>query len=279
MVDTNEENYEKDSNKNLKDTSGILWTLLWGSTIVHAGSTVWAILSTAKLPPGYELGPNWVTVFGNGPTSQTFWFYVVVLAINVIWESWLRGQKSYVPPTPFPNIKYSHVALISWAILWIAGHVGNGDGVTYPVPDWLNKTFVVCILLWIFQHLMIRFFQKFDEIKKAFMEGSSPAKPNSSQPTAQAAGNGTLNQGQSSALPAQNQAISNNADLTAKVLDYVRQKGQAKTSGLVGILGSSRRSVIRTLNKLLADGKLIREGNGAGAVYRLNENPKDGKWN
>jgi hypothetical protein len=209
-----------------------------------------------------------VNVFGHGPTSQTFWFYIVALSVNVIRESWYLGQKSYVPPTPFPNHKYSHVALILWAILWVAGHVGNGDGVTYPVPDWLNKTFVVCIILWIFQHFMIKALQNSEEIRKAFAADSNPAKADSTQPFVQTAGNGP-----------QNQVASNNADLTTKVLDYVRQNGQAKTSGLMGMLGSSRRTVIRNLNKLLADGKLIREGTGAGAVYRLNENPKDGKLN
>jgi predicted HTH transcriptional regulator len=72
---------------------------------------------------------------------------------------------------------------------------------------------------------------------------------------------------------------SDNNELTQKLLDYVRQKGQAKTGVLMGVLGCPRRTVIRNLNKLLEEGRLVREGSGPGAVYRLNDNPKVEKQN
>jgi len=68
-----------------------------------------------------------------------------------------------------------------------------------------------------------------------------------------------------------NPPLSKNNDLTQKLLDYVRKNGHAKTGALIEVLGSPRRSVIRMLNKLIADGRLVREGNGPGAVYKINE--------
>jgi hypothetical protein len=245
---------------------------LWVATLYHAGLTVWAILSTAKLPPGYEVPPRWVDIFGLGPTSESFWIYTVVLGINVIWESWIKGQKTFVPPTPFPNYKYIQVALALWAVLWVAGHMGDGNvgkGVTFPVPDRLNDTFKACILLWVIQYLMIKAIKNPKEFKEAFKDDPKPAKAEAASPQTKLA----LPQ------PAKNEVVPGKDPMTQKLLDYVRQNGQAKTGGLVGVLGSPRRSVIRTLNKLLAEGRLVREGSGAGAVYRLNENTKDDRFN
>ena len=39
-------------------------------------------------------------------------------------------------------------------------------------------------------------------------------------------------------------------------------------------MGIHRRKVIRTLNKLIAEGKLVREGNGPGAVYKIKDSEK-----
>ncbi len=62
-------------------------------------------------------------------------------------------------------------------------------------------------------------------------------------------------------------------------MDHVQRNGQVKTGAMVDALGSPRRTVVRNLNKLIADGRLVREGNGAGAVYRLNNNLKEDRFN
>jgi DeoR/GlpR family transcriptional regulator of sugar metabolism len=71
-----------------------------------------------------------------------------------------------------------------------------------------------------------------------------------------------------------NPPLSKNNELTQKLLDYVRQNGQAKTGALVEALGIPKRTMVRTLNKLIAEGRLVREGNGQGAVYKINESQK-----
>ena len=53
-------------------------------------------------------------------------------------------------------------------------------------------------------------------------------------------------------------ALTQNNESTQKLLDYIRQNGEAKTGTLVEALGSPQRSVIRTLNKLIAEGQLVR---------------------
>jgi hypothetical protein len=58
-------------------------------------------------------------------------------------------------------------------------------------------------------------------------------------------------------------------------LEHIRRTGQAKTGGLVEVVRSPRRTVIRNLNKLLANWRLVREGNGPGAVYKLNPGAKN----
>jgi hypothetical protein len=67
---------------------------------------------------------------------------------------------------------------------------------------------------------------------------------------------------------------SGNNESTQKLLDYVRQNGQAKTGALVEALGIPKRTMIRTLNKLIVEGRLVREGNGQGAVYKINDSGK-----
>ncbi|HXL73225.1 MAG TPA: hypothetical protein VN963_06320 [bacterium] len=75
-------------------------------------------------------------------------------------------------------------------------------------------------------------------------------------------------------IPQPKPALSKNNQSTQKLLDYVRQNGQAKTGALVQALDSPRRSVIRTLNKLIAEGRLVRQGNGQGAVYKIKDSQK-----
>lgn len=74
--------------------------------------------------------------------------------------------------------------------------------------------------------------------------------------------------------PAPKRVRSGKNESTQKLLDYVRQNGHAKTGALAEALGIPKRTVIRTLDKLIAEGRLVREGNGQGAVYKLNDSQK-----
>ncbi len=263
-----EDTYEKET----RDSSSILWLFLWLATLYHAGVTAWALLSTAQLPPGYQVPPMWVENFRQGPTSDSFWIYIIVLGVNILRESWFKSQKTYVPSLLYPEFKYGNVAVVLWAGLWVFSQYGHDQG-WFPVPDQVNKTFGSCLILWIAQHLMIRLF-KSTTFMEAFKDVPKQTKavvpkPHTPPPSPQAS--------LAVSGPAPKKVVSNNSDLAGKLLDYIRQNGQAKTSGMMSVLGSPRRTVIRNLNKLLKDGRLIREGSGAGAVYRLNENPKGGK--
>ncbi len=270
--ETQDEDHKKLTNSTTEDISMFLWLVIYFSTFFHAGLTAWAMLSTAQLPPGYQTPPRWVDFLGQGPNSNTFWFYILSLSANIIWESWFKGPKTYVPSSfPNPESLYSQSAITLWVALWGLAHFGHYQG-WFPVPNWVNETFVICVCLRFFQHKLMKFLNNSGEFKVPFL-GNSP-RLHTDLPTAQ-----TPNPQLSLTPSTPNQPVSTNSDLTEKMLDYVRQKGQAQTSGLIGVLGSPRRTVIRNLNKLLEEGKLIREGTGRGAVYRLNENPKDGKWN
>lgn len=249
-----------------------LWLFLWVMTLIHAGLMVGSILASAKFPPGYEIPPNWLPLLGPGASPASYWFYIGVLGANILSESSYKGPKTYVRSSfPFPDFLYSHVAVAFWTLFNLFAHIGSANG-WFTYPNQLSHTFWSCLGLWFAQHLYMKYLNDPEAFKKEFEDEPKPAKAETPKPVVQAL-NPTL------PVTASNKSVSNNAELTDKVLDYVRQNGQAKTSGLVGVLGSSKRTVIRNLNKLLADGKLIREGSGQSAVYRLNDNPKDGKWN
>jgi hypothetical protein len=47
-----------------------------------------------------------------------------------------------------------------------------------------------------------------------------------------------------------------NNELSRKVLDYIRENGQAKTGSLVDALGMHKNLIIRNLNKLIEDGQI-----------------------
>jgi hypothetical protein len=192
-----------------------------------------------------------------------------------------------MPSSPYPDYKFIQVAMLLWFPLWLFGHVGADSG-HFVFPDQLGNTFKTCFVLWVVQFIIIKALRDPEGFKKAFEDEPKPAKVETPKPSGQTTSsqpNLVVSQpkdlvtAQVSSNTAPKQVGSGDSELTGKLLDYVRQKGQAKTSGLVVVLGSSKRTVIRNLNKLLADGKIIREGSGAGAVYRLNENPKEGKWN
>ena len=187
------------SGMDLKDTTCLIWLFLCGATIIHAGSTIWALLSTAKLPPGYEVPPRWGEIFGQGPTSNSFWAYIILLGFYVIRESWHMGQKTYIPSNFFPEIKSSNVAVILWLVLWIFSHLGHAQG-WFPVPEGINGTFGWCILFWITQHLMIKVIKKPDELK----DNPNAEAPN---PQVQAAWTEATSRGSGLVVPDQRKII------------------------------------------------------------------------
>ncbi len=274
-----------DDEKADKGAAIVLWLALWLTTLIHAGSTVGVIISTAKFPPGYEITPNWVSLLGQGPNSGSFWFYIIVLLFNVVFESSLKGHSTFVKSSyPFPDIQVSHVAAGLWLVLWLFGHLGSSNG-WFAYPNKLGATFGTCLFFVFLQYFGTKnSFEEDGKLKdKAIPTKTEAVQPRtqitSSQPGLVVAQSKELVTAQVSTNTAPNQVGSSDSGISEKLLDYVRQNGQAKTGGLVEVLGSSKRTVIRNLNKLLADGKIIREGSGPGAVYRLNENPKEGKWN
>jgi hypothetical protein len=242
-----------------KDTSFYLWLGLWAVSLIHAGLTLWAMLITAQLPPGYQVPPAWAAL-NLGPSSSTYWLYVIVLAANLVWESRWKG-KGYVPSTfPFPDMLYGDVAVVLWGVLWAFAHWGHSNG-WFAVPDHIGHTFATCVFLWALQRSTVESSRKPEEDQEDTEKESQLAQAPSTSARP--------------AIPQPKPALSQNNQSTEKLLDYVRQNGHAKTGALVEALGSPRRSVIRTLNKLIAEGKLVRQGNGPGAVYKLSDSPKE----
>ncbi len=140
---------------NTKNVSFLLWLALWAATLNHAGLAVWAMLSTSSLPAGAQIPPNWVALLGQGPTAWSFWIYIVVLAVNCLWESWFRIPDSYHPSTfPFPDFQYSDIALGLWFVLLMFAHLGKAQE-WFPVPGSVTVTFWACFLVWMAQHLII----------------------------------------------------------------------------------------------------------------------------
>jgi hypothetical protein len=239
-----------------KDTSFYLWVGLWLATLCHAGLTLWVILTTAQLPPDYQVPPAWVGL-NLVPNPFSYWLYVIVLAANLVWESRWKG-KGYVPSTfPFPDVLYGDVAVILWGVLWAFAHWGHFNG-WFAVPDQIGHTFATCVFLWALQRSNVESLRKPEEDKEDTNDELQPAQVSTPAKTVQP-------------QPAPKPAASGNNDSTQKLLDYVRQNGQAKTGAIAEAMGIHRRKVIRTLNKLIADGWLVREGNGPGAVYKLKD--------
>jgi predicted HTH transcriptional regulator len=125
---------------------------------------------------------------------------------------------------------------------------------------------MTCLLLSAFQDSYFKKRRETEESQEVLEDKPQPVKANISQTSPLVA--------QPKLTPIPMDTGSN--DLTQKLLDYVRKNGHAKTGALIEVLGSPRRSVIRMLNKLIADGRLVREGNGPGAVYKINDSQKQG---
>jgi hypothetical protein len=241
-----------------KDASFYLWVGLWLAALNHIGLTLWAILTTAQLPPGYQVPSAWVGL-NLSPNPTSYWFYVIVLAANLVWESRWKG-KGYVPSTfPFPDVLYGDVAAILWGVLWAFAHWGHSNG-WFAVPDQIGHTFATCVFLWALQRSNV------DNSRNPEEE----AKEDKPQPTQVASVPAKTVQPQ----PAPKPVASGNNDSTQKLLDYIRQNGQAKTGAMAGVMGVNRRTVIRMLNKLIAEGRLVRQGNGPSAVYKINSSQK-----
>lgn len=229
-----------------------------------------------KFAPGFEIPPNWLALLSLGPNPSTYWLYILVLGANIYWESRFKGPKTYVPSNfPFPDVLYSHVAVGLWSILNLFAHMGLSNG-WFQYPNQLSHTFWSCLALWFVQHMHMNDLRNPEEAKKGIEDKPKPAQVETSKAIAKAP---VSNPVPAVKLAASKPTVPDNSDVTEKVIEYVRQNGQAKTGGLIGVLGTPRRTVIRNLNKLIEEGKLIREGNGAGAVYRLNDNPKDDRFN
>jgi hypothetical protein len=211
------------------------------------------MLTTAQLPPGYQVPPHWT--------------YVIVLGVSILWESRFKGSKTYAPSGFLPDILYGEIAAGLWVVLCIFAHVGQLNG-WFPIPPELDKTLITCLLLLGVQKQFIKNTRKPEEDTK---EDPQPAQAN--HPAVQTP-SPSASPAVSRSKPVPKRRLSKNNESAQKLLDYVRQNGQAKTGALVEALGSPRRTVIRNLNKLLEEGRLVREGSGPGAVYRLKDSPK-----
>jgi hypothetical protein len=253
-----------------ESTSLVLWFLLWAATVQHAGLTLWAMLSTAQLPPEYQISTGWTAFFGKGPSSETYWTYVIVLGINIIWESRFKGSKTYLRSSfPLPDFLYSGIALLLWLVLWAFAHLGQSNG-WFPLPDQVGHTLATCALLWLFQKGYVEKHRNPEE--ETTKDEPQPAQ--TAPLSVQVTGRPTASPSVIQSKPVPKRRLSKNNESTQKLLDYVRQNGQAKTGALMEALDSPRRTVIRNLNKLLDEGRLVREGSGPGAVYRLKDSPK-----
>jgi hypothetical protein len=224
------------------------------------------MLLTAQLPPGYQVPASWVGLFRKGPDPETYWTYVIVLGINILWESRFKGRKTYLRSSfPFPDMLYGDTAALLWLVLGIFALVGQAQG-WFSAPDQLLPTFMTCLLLSAFQDSYFKKRRETEESQEVLEDKPQPVKANISQTSPLVA--------QPKLTPIPMDTGSN--DLTRKLLDYVRQNGQGKTGAMAGAMGVHRRTVIRNLKKMVAEGRLVREGNGPGAVYKINDSQKQG---
>jgi len=261
-----------------KEISLFLWLMLWVTTLNHAGLTLWAMLSTANLPPDCQIPPGWFKFLPPGPDTQTYQFYLVALTANILWESWFKGSKTYVRSSfPFPDILYSYIAFIFWSLLWFFGKIGHSNG-WFPFPARLDNTAADCIFLFMAQSLYLDARRKAKESEEELDEPEpdeagdvpppvpTPVKTEGKEPEPRK---------KAPVPPAPEPLDSGDSESTRKVLEHIRRNGQAKTGALAAVVGSPRRTVIRNLNKLLTDGRLVREGRGPGAVYKLKPGSKN----
>jgi len=248
-----------------QNISFVLWVVLWGATIQHAGLTLWAMLLTAQLPPGYQVPAGWVGLFWKGPDPETYWTYVIVLGINILWESRFKGRKTYLRSSfPFPDMLYGNTAGLLWLVLGIFAFVGEAKG-WFPMPDQLVNTFFTCLLLSAFQDSYFKKRRESEESQDEMEDEPQPVKAPITQ----------ISPAVAEPKPTTKPVDAGEKGLSEKLLDYIHQNGQAKTGAMAGAMGVHRRTVIRNLKKLVEQGRLVREGNGPGAVYRLNNNQKD----
>jgi hypothetical protein len=264
--------------KNTKDISVFLWLALWLATLIHAGFALLAMFLNIQFPSGYQIPAPWVELLGKGPNSLSYWFYVIVLGANILWEVRFKGLKTYVPSSfPFPDLLYSDIAVSLWGGLWIFAHMGQWSD-WFHVPNKVGLTFVTCIFLWGVEHGIIDERNNPEEVKEPEKNEPQPAKVEVS-PSAVPVSSSKTNVAVTQPKTVTKRVAPINNELSQKVLDYIRENGQAKTGGLVDALGIHKSSIIRNLNKLIEEGQLVRKGNGPGAVYRLGDDPKDARLN
>lgn len=256
-----------------------LWVGLWMVTLDYAGLTLWAMLSTASLPQDYQIPPGWIASMPSGPDAQAYWLYFGVLATNILWETWFKASKTYVPSSfPFPDMRYGTIALFLWVTLWILGQNGAANG-WFKYPSHLGSNVWACFWLFLAQKIYIRYRQNQDKFKEDGEESPTEAEavpPPTPAPDPKV--DGVRPKPAKSALVTSavtsGASASGDSEFVRKVLEHIRLNGHAKTGVLVEASGHPRRTVIRILNKMLADGRIVREGNGSGAVYKLKSGMK-----
>jgi hypothetical protein len=126
------------------------------------------------------------------------------------------------------------------------------------MPSYLDKTLVGCVLLWAGQKLVHVWLLKRHQRPAANPPLPADLPPRDPDPV-EAPKNKPSDQ------------VQTPAGLDEKLLEYIRQKGKAGTGELAKALEVSPRTVNYCQKKLLIEGRLVREGKGKAAVYRLKE--------
>jgi hypothetical protein len=254
---------------------------LWGATLYHAGLILWAMIYTAQISDNLKAPALWGRyVDPSGGTSTSFQLYLAALLLNLAWETLSKPGYSAEAPFWLQDLGSGDFALIFWALFDGAARYSLKVGLNANMPDYLNLTLVLGLLLWAIQKLAAAALRKTWLSRRpnpATQAQAVPQKPvlrpPADHPVPPSSHEGGIQPSKQRPSKSGKRAQLQK-DGQEKLLDFIGSKGKAQKSEIAEALGIPSRTVVRYVQKLVAEGRLEKMGENKDTAYRIKPDPR-----
>ena len=268
----------------------LLRAFLLGATLCQVSSILWSIAHAAPLPENLRPPALWEHYLNPlGTASNLFQVYLAALIFNLFWDTlWntlLSHDHSEHPKAGFFKPGLGDYTLAFWVFLAGAAHTFARTGASPKGFGYLHPTLAACFLLWALQkavqwgwkqqrkppvlHLVLKPQAKGTAIPSPAISEAASTRP----PELQQRGEPQVPAKVRPKPPKVGLKAKRQKEGLEKLMAFIQSKGQAQTADMAEALGTTTRTILRYVKKLVAEGRLEKVGENKETAYRIKPVP------